>query len=430
MVFKLMKVKGMLKDNADNTGPRLPWAGKRVHTTNVEAELAHLWRMSADNMRTSQNINVRTSVLNLVICAPDVASAHRASLLMRELSSTHIARVILLILDPDGLPSATSTWITLRSFPIISDIMRHSFEQITVLATGTAIYDADRIIAGLLKSDLPVYVWWLHDLPTDRSILQRLSDVSSRVIVDSSSFSRPEESIRALSSLIQTLPNSALSDLNWARTAPWRELIAQFFDVSEYRPYLAGVTTISIEYAVHMEPVPGKQGLSERTRATNPIQALLLAAWLKTRLGWKLSTAYQAHEPPLAMGTYAWQMQRPSGSLTGRLPGIGKTGKLNVADSGVISLRPRVQTDSALGAVCLVRLDSVRDGQRASFSINRTDDQHVSTLVESDQGARPPHTVNVASSQNESKLLQAELEIMGRDLLYEETLHEVFDLLE
>jgi hypothetical protein len=36
----------------------------------------------------------------------------------------------------------------------------------------------------------------------------------------------------------------------------------------------------------------------------------------------------------------------------------------------------------------------------------------------------------VASSQNESKLLQAELEIMGRDLLYEETLHEVFDLLE
>jgi hypothetical protein len=429
-VFKLMKVKGMLKDNVDNTGPRLPWAGKRVHTTNVEEELAHLWRMSADNMRTSQNINVRTSVLNLVICAPDVASAHRASLLMREMSSTHIARVILLILDPDGLPSATSTWITLRSFPIISDIMRHSFEQITVLATGTAIYDADRVIAGLLKSDLPVYVWWLHDLPSDRSILQRISDISSRVIVDSSSFSRPEESIRALSSLIQTLPNSALSDLNWARTAPWRELIAQFFDVSEYRPYLAGVTNISIEHAVHTERTPSKQVISERAISTNPIQALLLAAWLKTRLGWKLSAVDHPHETALTMGTYDWQMQRPSGPLTGRLPGIGKTGRLSVADSGNISLRPRVQPDSAIGSVCLVRLDSVREGKHASFSINRTDDHHVSTLVELDQGARPPHTVNVASSQNESKLLQAELEIMGRDLLYEETLHEVFDLLE
>jgi hypothetical protein len=123
-------------------------------------------------------------------------------------------------------------------------------------------------------------------------------------------------------------------------------------------------------------------------------------------------------------------MQQPSGPLTGRLPGIGKTGKLGIADTGNISLRPRLQPDSAIGAVCLVRLDSVRDTKRATFSINRTDDQHVSTLVELDQGARPPHTVSVASSQDESKLLQNELEIMGRDLLYEETLHEVFDLLE
>lgn len=414
----------MVKDNADNIGPRLPWAGKKVDTIDVEAELAHLWRMSADNMRTSQNINVRTSVLNLVICAPDVASAHQASMLMRELSSTHIARVILLILDPDGLPSGISTWITLRSFPIISDTMRHSFEQITVMTTGTSIYDADQIIRGLLKGDLPVYVWWLHDLPSDRSIIQRISDISSRVIVDSSSFTRPEESIRALSSLIQTLPNSALSDLNWARTAPWRELIAQFFDVNEYRPYLAGVTNISIEHAVN---APGK---SERDIYTNPIQALMLAAWLKTRLGWKLSITYQPDDTLLTSGTYDWQMQRPSGPLTGRLPGIGKTGRLGVAESGGISLRPRVQPDSAIGAVCLVRLDSVRDSKQASFSINRTDNQHVSTLVELDQGARPPHTVSVASSQIESKLLQAELEIMGRDLLYEETLHEVFDLLE
>lgn len=427
MVFKLMKVKGMLKDNADNTGPRLPWAGKRVQTTTVESELAHLWRMSADNMRTSQNINVRTSVLNLVICAPDLASAHRASMLMRDLSSTHIARVILLILDPDGLPSGVSTWITLRSFPIISDIMRHSFEQITVMATGAAIYDADRIVTGLLKSDLPVYVWWLHDLPSDRSILQRISDISSRVIVDSSSFTRPEESIRALSSLIQTLPSSALSDLNWARTAPWRELIAQFFDVNEYRPYLAGVTTISIEHAVKPS---SKQALPERGIYANPIQALLLAAWLKTRLGWKLSTAAQPPETLPDVGTYGWQMRRPSGPLTGRLPGIGKTGRLGVAETGNVSLRPRIQPDSVIGSICLVRLDSVRDGKHASFSINRTDDQHVSTLVELDQGSRPPHTVNVASSQNESKLLQTELEIMGRDLLYEETLHEVFDLLE
>src|SRR4030081_1274852 len=125
----------------NTTGPRLPWAGRIVRIEDVEEQLSLFWRMTADNMRTSQNINVRTSVLNLVICAPDLASAHRASTLMRDLSSTHIARVILLILDPNGLPPGISTWVTLRSFSIISDVMRHNFEQITVMTTGTAIYD-------------------------------------------------------------------------------------------------------------------------------------------------------------------------------------------------------------------------------------------------------------------------------------------------
>ncbi|MDQ6645567.1 MAG: hypothetical protein M3Y76_14080, partial [Chloroflexota bacterium] len=79
--------------------PRLPWAGKPVHLENVEEELSLLWKISADNMRTGQNTNVRTSVLNLVICAPDLESAQSASRLLRDLSSTHLARVTVLILD-------------------------------------------------------------------------------------------------------------------------------------------------------------------------------------------------------------------------------------------------------------------------------------------------------------------------------------------
>ena len=52
-------------------------------------------------------------------------------------------------------------------------------------------------------------------------------------------------------------PNSAISDLNWGRITPWRELIAQFFDVTEYRPYLVNVNEIEIEHAVI--PLPQAQ---------------------------------------------------------------------------------------------------------------------------------------------------------------------------
>src|SRR5437588_3394278 len=102
----------MTKETANHSAIRLPWAGKSVRIEQVEEELAFLWKLSADNMRTGQNINVRTSVLNLVICAPDIESAQRASVVLRDLSSTHIARVALLILDRSDTTASLSTWIT------------------------------------------------------------------------------------------------------------------------------------------------------------------------------------------------------------------------------------------------------------------------------------------------------------------------------
>src|SRR5437763_14025629 len=109
--------------------PRIPRAGKSVNLENVDEELSLLWKISADNMRTGQNTQVRTSILNLVICAPDLESAQHASRLLRDLSSTHIARVTILILDrSDTTPASISTWLTLRCCSVISDIMRPCFE--------------------------------------------------------------------------------------------------------------------------------------------------------------------------------------------------------------------------------------------------------------------------------------------------------------
>ena len=40
-------VRELAKVNIDSSGPRLPWAGKKVHIENVEEELSFLWRMTA-----------------------------------------------------------------------------------------------------------------------------------------------------------------------------------------------------------------------------------------------------------------------------------------------------------------------------------------------------------------------------------------------
>jgi hypothetical protein len=418
-------------DNTDTMGPRLPWAGKKVQLQNVEEELSHLWRMSADNVRTSQNINVRTSVLNLVICAPDLASAQRASKFMRDLLSTHIARFTLLVLDSSNdTPSSVASWVTLRSFPIISDVMRHSFEQVTLLVSGNAVHSAASIVQPLLKPDLPIYLWWLNDPPQDSPAFIDLVKMSTRVIVDSHTFFNAETGIRILSSFMQQEAESAISDLNWGRVTPWRELVAQFFDVSEYRPYLSGVHRIEIEHTVASDS--GHIRTEQGDVSPDPIEALLLAGWLKTVLNWELSTDHTGNLIDSRTGTYAWHIVRPTGALP--LPASsnssGKTGRLAMPEDGSISIRPRVQPNLRPGNICLVRLISDMNQKQAIFSLDRGDDTElVFTSVELQEGKKSQRTVQIPTNSNPVALLHDELEIMGRDHLYENTLHEVTRLL-
>jgi glucose-6-phosphate dehydrogenase assembly protein OpcA len=422
----------MATDKSAKPGGKLSWAGKSVRPDQVEEELISFWHLAADNMRTSQNMNVRTSVLNFVICALDIESARNASALLRELSSTHIARVTLVILDTrNELPSEVATWVTLRSFPIISDVMRHPFEQVTVTLSGDAVHSATNIIQSLLKPDLPVYLWWVDDLPQDLSIFRKLISSSSRVIIDSNDFTAPEKRIQDLSELLQHEPDSALSDLNWGRITPWRELIAQFFDVAEYRPYLVNVDSIEIEHAV--TPQTGETDHASTSISPNPIRALLLAAWLQTRLGWQQSNDDPQGIHDAKTGTYSWHMteRKASSAITGPLI-ASQTGKLALATRGSIDItvRPRPQAELHPGNICLVRLSSQMGDAPATFTIDRgDDDDHVVTSVQIPDGTLLQGAVNIAATHKENIMLSDELEIMGRDHLYEQTLHEVFSLL-
>lgn len=422
----------MATDKIAKPSNNLPWAGKMVPPDRVEQELMSLWHLAADNMRISQNMNVRTSVLNFVICALGIDAARRASTLIREQLSTHIARVTLVILDTDkNSPSEVHTWVTLRSFHIISDVMRHPFEQITLTLSGDTVRSASTIIQSLLKPDLPVYLWWVGDLPTDVSIFARLISSSSRVIIDSNGFTSPEERIQTLSELLQVTHDCALSDLNWGRITPWRELIAQFFDVADYRPYLVNVDSIEIEYAVPPQTEDTNQ--ISTSIPPNPIRALLLAAWLQTRLGWQQSEDDVADIHDTQTGTYRWHLtKRQASSAISRPLLASQSGDLAMEprESIDISIRPRLQNEIDSSHICLVRLTSETNETPAVFTLDRSDDDdHVITSVQIPGSNRPQGTVNIAATHKAHIMLSDELEIMGRDYLYEQTLHGVVSLL-
>ncbi|GHO45137.1 glucose-6-phosphate dehydrogenase assembly protein OpcA [Ktedonospora formicarum] len=418
----------MTKASFEQPGKNLAWAGKLVRMEEAEEVLTSLWHLSADNVRISQNVNVRASVLNFVICAPDVESAQRASSLLRDLCSTHIARVILLILDSsESAPTDVSTWVTLRSFPIISDIMRHNFEQITLRLAGPAIHSAATIIQPLFKPDLPIYLWWLADPPHETSAFTYLAGISSRVIVDSDHFTRPEQSLAHLASMIGNASPWALSDLNWGRITPWRQLIAQFFDVPEYQQYLSGIYRIEIEHAVST-PQTTPEGNKEASYQINPTRALMLSAWLLRSLSWEIDHNHQRNVHNTATGEHTWYTSHS----TGKLPIPTADGIIAHSGFGSISIRPRLQPELPPGTLCLVRLLSTVDNKHVTFTIDRADGaDHALTSVELPEGTRHQRTVSLGqdSADVASTLLHDELEIVGHDRQYEAALNEIYDLL-
>src|SRR5581483_388502 len=423
----------MANDTANGPGIRLPWAGKWVRIEEVEQTLTSLWSMSLDNLRTGTgaNVHVRTSVLNLVICTPDVETAGIASRVLRDLASTHLARVAIVVLVGSETTSSISAWVTLRCFSMISDLMRHCFEQTTLLAKGRAARAAGNFLQPLLKPDLPVYLWWLGDPPDgDDPAFQNLVNLSNRIIFDSTSFFNPEQDIRSLTELCSAAPDAAISDLNWGRLTGWRELVIQFFDVPEYRPYLSGIHSIEIEHVAAPLAVPGRT--EEGDVSPNPTRALLLAAWLKERLGWTLSAYRGNNHHHTASGSYHWEMQRAigprgSGQLVSPRSRSGRLGGQPVS----ITISPRVSSEMRPGSIALVRLVSTADNKEAVFTIARdTDLEHVMTSFELGQETRQRRIVSLATQQKESDLLREELEITGHDYSFEQTLQEIANLLD
>jgi glucose-6-phosphate dehydrogenase assembly protein OpcA len=141
-------------------------------------------------------------------------------------------------------------------------------EYITLKGTEAALERVSSLVASLLISDLPRILWWKATPNLDQDLFHELSKLCNQVIFDSSYFTTdPEGDLLNLSSLIGD--GLAIADLNWRRLAAWQELTAEAFDAPERRASIRDVDRVVIDY---------EKG--------NPTQALMFLGWLGSRLGW------------------------------------------------------------------------------------------------------------------------------------------------
>jgi glucose-6-phosphate dehydrogenase assembly protein OpcA len=249
-----------------------------IDAAKLERELSAMWaEMSAPEGGGGAAGVVRACVLNLVVYAEGAEERAEVDDLLSEVVERHPCRAIVLAAERGGAGARLEAFVSTRCQLSSRGSKRICGEQITIEAAGAAADTAASAVAPLLVPDVPVFVWW-KDIPhyEDR-LFTRLAGMADRLVIDSASFDRPHEDMRRLAVLLEG-GRLRLSDLNWGRLTSWRELVAGFWDVHDYRDSLAQIERVVIEY----DP-------PDRSHDEIAPKALLALGWLAACLGWRVT---------------------------------------------------------------------------------------------------------------------------------------------
>jgi glucose-6-phosphate dehydrogenase assembly protein OpcA len=362
------------------------WGATATSIDALERELTRLRRTAVAHARERGQTLARASVLNLVVYSEREVHARRAARTVEDLALRHPSRAVIVLGDKarEGVVASVELHCHV---PPADGAQAVLYEQIFARVRGDFDERVASVVIPLLVPDLPVFLWWTGTPPSDARHLDDLVGLADRLIVDSADFARPARTLPEIAALSRL--HVGITDLNWARLTHWRELVAQFFDVPAWRPFLDGVTGIRVGFAVDMDG-----------RDIHPSQALLLLGWLASRLGWQRVESLA----PAEAGGLLFRMKRADGAAV------------------MVRLRPRFERGLDAGDVSGVRIQAATARETAEFVIKRApDDRHATATAIIDGSARAERVVPLPALAIR-ELLGEELSIAGNDHVYEAAL--------
>ncbi|HEX7102958.1 MAG TPA: glucose-6-phosphate dehydrogenase assembly protein OpcA [Nitrolancea sp.] len=252
--------------------------GPAVDVGSIERELAQLWRMpTVVGLRETDIVPTRTSVLNLVVHSPNATIGKRTATIINELAANHPSRVISFTAtsDPHAFDDDIDAHVSTHCHTASGERFAECYEKIEIKSPPDSLDELPSLIVALAIPDLPTFIWWPGQPPLDDQRFRRVALVANRLIIDSLDFKNCSENLIRVAALCREVGDQcAISDLNWARLAPWRSMMSQFFDKPECNWALRHITELTLEYG---RSHSGKQ---------NAAQPMLFAGWLASRLGW------------------------------------------------------------------------------------------------------------------------------------------------
>jgi glucose-6-phosphate dehydrogenase assembly protein OpcA len=226
------------------------WVGEDVALADVERAL---WQMRDASAEGTEGPDLRTSVMTHLAWVP--AEWREAAMeTLAGLEERHPSRGILLFPDPsaaDGIDAKVSV----LAFPLRGDRRHVAAEVIQLTLRGRRATAPASIVTPLLVSNLPVFLRWRGELLFGAPELEQMLGVADRLVVDSREW---KDLARAYRELVPLFEQTAVSDIAWRRTWPWRLALAGLW------PEIAGAGELRV--------------------AGPSAEALLLVGWLRSRL--------------------------------------------------------------------------------------------------------------------------------------------------
>ncbi len=366
------------------------WGARVASISALERELTRLRRAVSAHAKEQGRSVARAAVLNLVVYADREVHARRAAASTGRLASRHPSRAIIVLGDRDR--DGVDVSIQLHCHvPQPDEGAQVCYEQILARVNGDADDRVASVVIPLLVPDLSVFLWWTGTPPHDTRRFDDLIALADRLIVDSADFARPQRTLAVISELAQTHRDRrfGVTDLNWTRLTPWRELVAAFFDVDVWRPCLDHIVGVRVGFGVDAEG-----------RDIHPSQALLLIGWLASRLGWQ---AVEGLAPSEA-GGLLFRMANANGSPI------------------IVRVRPRFERGIEPGDTSGVRIQARHAEDLYEFVLKREPDPlHVTASVLVNGNVRSRRVLPLPAPGIE-ELLREELSIVGSDRVFEDAL--------
>jgi glucose-6-phosphate dehydrogenase assembly protein OpcA len=379
---------------------------KTLDVDEVERQLADLWKENAGDDDVEQESAVlRARVANLLVFVASDEHLNEVHELLPELTAIHPCRALIL----HGSRSKPAVFIELAVSTIFQasnrvNKKRLCCEEITLKAEGDFVAELPSAALPLMVSDLSTFLWWRDVVQVADKVFEKLLMATDRLVIDSAEFEDPQAELLETHKLFRSknCDEVGISDLNWARLTFWRALLADFYDVPAYQPFLDKVDYVGIDYV----------GPAGKPNTVAP-QALLFAGWMASRLGWHLlsNQTTDSNDQPI---TLRFSADSPDN-------------------------RPNATDDSPSAREIMIELNRVELAERKPGRLVRVElrtkaDPSTSFTVE--RGANNLHLITEAKLGKEvhrgrvlpvrnrtaAQLLGREMEILCNDKIYQEAL--------